>query len=46
MKNEMSGILERHKYRICGSHSGGYEEFYLVGYSSVQSVESQSSFRG
>jgi hypothetical protein len=32
--------------RIWGSHSGGYEEFYLLGCNTVQSVESQPIFRG
>jgi hypothetical protein len=27
--------------RIWGSHSGGFEEFYLLGYNAVKSVESQ-----
>jgi hypothetical protein len=25
----------RNNYRICGSHSGGYEAFYLLGYNAV-----------
>jgi hypothetical protein len=29
------------EYRIWGSHSGYYEELYLLGYNVVQSVESQ-----
>jgi hypothetical protein len=28
-----------------GSHTGGYEQFYLLGYKAVQSVESQHTFR-
>jgi hypothetical protein len=31
--------------RIWGSHSGSYEEYYLVGYNAVQSIESQLTFR-
>jgi hypothetical protein len=31
--------------RICGSHSGGDEEFYLLGYNAVQSVGSQATFQ-
>jgi hypothetical protein len=31
--------------RISFSHSGGYEEFYLLGYNAVQSVENQTTFR-
>jgi hypothetical protein len=31
--------------RICGSRSGGNEELYLLGYNTVQSVESQPTFR-
>jgi hypothetical protein len=23
-------------YKICGSHGGGYEEFYLLGYDAVE----------
>jgi hypothetical protein len=30
---------------IQGSHSGGHEEFYLLGYNAVQSGESQQRFR-
>jgi hypothetical protein len=26
---------------ISGSHSGGYEEYYLLGYNAVESIESQ-----
>jgi hypothetical protein len=36
------------EYLICkiwGSHSGGYEEYYLLGYNAVSSVESQLTFR-
>jgi hypothetical protein len=32
-------------YRIWGSHSGGYEQQYLLGYNAVQSVENQPMFR-
>jgi hypothetical protein len=28
-----------------GSHSGGYEEFYLLGYTTVYSIESQPALR-
>jgi hypothetical protein len=28
-----------------GSHSGGYEEFYLLGYNTMYSVEIQPTFR-
>jgi hypothetical protein len=31
--------------RIWGSHSSGYEEFYIVGYNVVYSVENQPVFR-
>jgi hypothetical protein len=31
--------------RIWDSHSGGYEELYLLGYNTLQSVESQPTFR-
>jgi hypothetical protein len=31
--------------RICGPHTGGYEEFYLLGYNAMLSVESQLIFR-
>jgi hypothetical protein len=31
--------------RIRGSQSGGYEEFYLLGYNAVYSVESKLAFR-
>jgi hypothetical protein len=31
--------------RIWGSHSGGYEEFYLLGYDTMQSVETKPTFR-
>jgi hypothetical protein len=31
--------------RIWGSHSGGYREFYLLGYNDAQLVESQPTFR-
>jgi hypothetical protein len=31
--------------RIWGSRSGDYEEFYVLGYDAVQSVESQLTFR-
>jgi hypothetical protein len=31
--------------RIWGSHSGGYEEYHILGYNVVQSVESQPKFR-
>jgi hypothetical protein len=31
--------------KILGSHSGDYEEFYLLGYNDVSSVESQQTFR-
>jgi hypothetical protein len=31
--------------RIWGSHCGGYEESYLLGYNAVQSIESQPTFR-
>jgi hypothetical protein len=31
--------------RIWGSHSGDYEEFYLLGYNAVSSVGSQPTFR-
>jgi hypothetical protein len=30
--------------RILGSHSGGYEEFYLPGYKAMWSIESQLMF--
>jgi hypothetical protein len=30
---------------IWGSHNGGYEELYLMGYNALQSVESQLTFR-
>jgi hypothetical protein len=39
-KSEVTSIC-----RIWGSHSDGYEEFYLLGYNYVQSVESQPTFR-
>jgi hypothetical protein len=29
----------------CGSHRGGSEKFYLLGYSSAWSIESQPKFR-
>jgi hypothetical protein len=32
-------------YRTEGSQGGSYEEFYLVGYNAVLSVESQPTFR-
>jgi hypothetical protein len=32
-------------YRIRGSHSGGYEELYLLGYKAVWPVENQPTFR-
>jgi hypothetical protein len=32
-------------YKIWDSHSGGYEESCLLGYSGVQSIESQLTFR-
>jgi hypothetical protein len=32
-------------FRIWGSHSRGYEEFYLLGYNALQSVESLLTFR-
>jgi hypothetical protein len=32
-------------YSVWGSHSGGYEEFYLLGYIAVKFVESLPSFR-
>jgi hypothetical protein len=31
--------------RIWGSHGGGYEEYYLLGYNAVYTVESQPTFR-
>jgi hypothetical protein len=31
--------------RIWDSHSGGYEEFYLLGYNAMRSVESQPTFQ-
>jgi hypothetical protein len=31
--------------RISGSHSGGYEDFYLQGHNAVYSVGSQPTFR-
>jgi hypothetical protein len=31
--------------RIWGSDSGGYDEFYLLGYNAVYSIESQPTFR-
>jgi hypothetical protein len=31
-------------WRIWGSHCGGYEEFYLLGYNTMESVESQPIF--
>jgi hypothetical protein len=36
---------EIYEDRIGGSHSGGYEEYCLLGYNAVQSVECQSTFR-
>jgi hypothetical protein len=38
--NEHTGLCS-----IWGSHSGGYEEFYLLGDNAMQSVESQTTFR-
>jgi hypothetical protein len=38
-------IQEIKSCRIWGSHSGGYENFYLLGYNTVQSIESQPTFR-
>jgi hypothetical protein len=32
-------------FKIWDSHSGGYEELYLLGYNAVYSVESQPTFR-
>jgi hypothetical protein len=32
-------------YRILGYRCGGYEEFHLLGYNAVCSVESQTTFR-
>jgi hypothetical protein len=33
------------KYGYVGSHSGGFEEFYLLGYNAVYSVERQPTIR-
>jgi hypothetical protein len=33
------------KHKILGSHSGDYEEFYILGYNAIQSVESQRTHR-
>jgi hypothetical protein len=33
-----------HIYRIWGSHRGGYEEYYLLGYNAMLSVESEPTF--
>jgi hypothetical protein len=36
---------QSNEYRIWGSHNGGYEEIYLLGYNAVQPVKSQPKFR-
>jgi hypothetical protein len=38
-------LNSRFKCRIWCSHSSGYEEFYLLGYNAVQSVENQLMIR-
>jgi hypothetical protein len=44
-KHPTADFWEQDTKRIWGSHSGGYEEYYLLGYKAVQSVESQPKFR-
>jgi hypothetical protein len=31
-------------FRISGSHSGGYEEFFILGYNALQAVQCQPTF--
>jgi hypothetical protein len=38
-------LLNNDLSRISGSHSGGYEEYHLMGYNAVYSVECQPTFR-
>jgi hypothetical protein len=47
---ELGGVLalelnERNICRIWDSHSGDYEQFYLLGYNAAKSVESQLILR-
>jgi hypothetical protein len=39
--HEVCRIYEGNLRRISGSHSGSYEEFYLLGHNTILSVESQ-----
>jgi hypothetical protein len=44
----MSDCIKCNRHFICritGYHGGGYEEFYHLGYTTVQSVESQLTFQ-
>jgi hypothetical protein len=46
-KNTVLSKFWKHGFlcRIWGSHNGGYEEYYLLGYNAMYSVESQPMFR-
>jgi hypothetical protein len=47
-KRSSENATEIRDFRLCriwSSHSGVYEEYYLLGYNAVQSVESQPTFR-
>jgi hypothetical protein len=46
--NTAFSILFPNAFGLCmiwGSHSGGYDEFYLLGYNAVLSIESRPKFR-
>jgi hypothetical protein len=43
--NFHSWVIRRIFFRIWGSNSGDYEQFYLLGYNALQSVEGQPLFR-